>query len=444
MSTIKANTISNNATTPSTLTIGTTSNHDVVIQRNSVTQLTVGNGTANFGTGALTAGSGTFSGTAAGVLSLVRTGSTGAVRTTITNDSGSVYTGLYGTSYRISWSSDLSVTPVAEFSPTGLVVTGVLSADATGVSADANTVSAKSNYWAGVYKSGTAAGQAFGVRIQAGTNASDTAFLVRDATNTNTYLALDGVGNLGLGVAPSAYKLDVKSDSLHARFRAATNTNRGLTVGYDYANDYGQINCDEAGVDQKNLWITGLNLKFGRSTAAANMTLDASGNLQVGGNYASGYRLQATGVDSGSTNYAFRLLNSGPSVLMAVRNDSYTTLNALISFTTASAANVYGDSSTGEIKRSTSALKYKQDIRDLESIDITKFRPVRYKSKCDGDDQTKDHIGFIADEYANSQPELVQFGSDGEVEGFAYERMTAILCKTVQELTARLAALENK
>ena len=69
----------------------------------------------------------------------------------------------------------------------------------------------------------------------------------------------------------------------------------------------------------------------------------------------------------------------------------------LATVTTAAGANMVSISD-GQMARSTSALKYKQNIRDLESIDINKFRPVRYKSKCANDDQTKDHFGVIADE----------------------------------------------
>ena len=117
---------------------------------------------------------------------------------------------------------------------------------------------------------------------------------------------------------------------------------------------------------------------------------------------------------------------------------------AIYSNTTASAANVFV-SSAGLLQRSTSALKYKQDIRDLESIDINKFRPVRYKSKCANDDQTKDHFGIIADEVDQAGiTELVNYGADGEVEGFQYERLTVVLLKAIQELTARVAELEGK
>jgi hypothetical protein len=105
-------------------------------------------------------------------------------------------------------------------------------------------------------------------------------------------------------------------------------------------------------------------------------------------------------------------------------------------FTTASSANVFVNSG-GAFLRSTSALKYKTDVRDLERVDISKFRAVRYKSNCEKDDQTKDYFGFIADEVDEAGvKELVSYGDDGQVEGFQYERMTAVLLKELQELKA--------
>jgi hypothetical protein len=108
--------------------------------------------------------------------------------------------------------------------------------------------------------------------------------------------------------------------------------------------------------------------------------------------------------------------------------------------TSANTANMYIGSGY-DIGRVTSALKYKQDVRDIESIDITKFRPVRYKSKCANDDQTKDYFGFIADEVADAGiEELVIRNADNEVESFAYDRMTVVLLKAIQELKAEFDA----
>jgi hypothetical protein len=98
---------------------------------------------------------------------------------------------------------------------------------------------------------------------------------------------------------------------------------------------------------------------------------------------------------------------------------------------------------SGTINRSTSALKYKQDIRNLEEMDINLLRPVRYKSKCENDDQTKDHLGLIADEAAEAGfEELVTRNEAGEVEGFQYERLTVVLLKELQTLRSRVAQLE--
>jgi hypothetical protein len=108
--------------------------------------------------------------------------------------------------------------------------------------------------------------------------------------------------------------------------------------------------------------------------------------------------------------------------------------------TTGSAANMFV-ATDGSFQRSTSALKYKQDIRDLEELDISTLRPVRYKSKCERDDQTKDHFGVIADEAADAGfEELVSRGADGEVEGFQYERLTVVLLKKLQTLDAQFKA----
>lgn len=114
--------------------------------------------------------------------------------------------------------------------------------------------------------------------------------------------------------------------------------------------------------------------------------------------------------------------------------------NSPYNYTTASAANMVV-LSNGQLQRSTSALKYKTDVRDLESIDIAKFRPVRYKSKGMVDNPDTDHFGLIADEVdAMGIKELVSYGANGEVEGFAYERLTVVLLKKLQELSAEFGA----
>ena len=207
------------------------------------------------------------------------------------------------------------------------------------------------------------------------------------------------------------------------------------------------------------------NLVFGTrngdATVDERVRITAAGDLLVGTTSStslSGPAIKLVGgTNTGGGNHTLLITYSNNAQTFALRNDGYVTATAIYSLTTGSGANVNVDAS-GFLQRSTSALKYKQDIRDLESIDITKFRPVRYKSKCKMDDPTKDHFGIVADEVdVAGIKELVSYGLTGDVEGFQYERLTVVLVKAMQEqqatitaqsaalaaLTARIVALEG-
>ena len=129
---------------------------------------------------------------------------------------------------------------------------------------------------------------------------------------------------------------------------------------------------------------------------------------------------------------------------LRIRDNLYIKAVGVYNQSAGDSANVVVDSA-GNLYRSTSALKYKQDVRDLESIDISSFRPVRYKSKSPKDDPNKDFIGFIADEFHDAGlTELVSYGKDNEVEGFNYDRLTAVLTKALQEAITEIEILKEK
>lgn len=118
--------------------------------------------------------------------------------------------------------------------------------------------------------------------------------------------------------------------------------------------------------------------------------------------------------------------------------------------TTASAANVYVDSS-GNIMRSTSSLRYKTAVKDVsqeEAVKLLDVTPVTYASLCEGDNKEERHYGFIAEEVDLLDPVLVNYKTleDGTKvpDGVQYERVVVGLLKLVQDLTKRVADLEAK
>ena len=158
--------------------------------------------------------------------------------------------------------------------------------------------------------------------------------------------------------------------------------------------------------------------------------------------------LQIRAIDSGKA-CIFYDHDASNEILKLTDTNGYLVSPPTAGLSSSQSANVYINSS-GTFKKSTSALKYKKDVRDLESIDISSFRPVRYKSNINGEDPNEEFIGFIADEFHDAGlTELVSYGDDSDgkptvVEGFNYDRITAVLTKALQEANKKIETLEAK
>jgi hypothetical protein len=90
----------------------------------------------------------------------------------------------------------------------------------------------------------------------------------------------------------------------------------------------------------------------------------------------------------------------------------------------------------------TSALRYKKYVKDLQPQTDTLYqlRPVHFRWK----NNNKKDFGLIAEEVKKIYPELVSSGEDGDTLGISYTKLSAVLIKTVQELTDRVKELEKK
>jgi hypothetical protein len=82
--------------------------------------------------------------------------------------------------------------------------------------------------------------------------------------------------------------------------------------------------------------------------------------------------------------------------------------------TTAAAANAVIDTGTGyQLKRSTSSARFKRDIENIDlasSANVFKLRPIWYRSKANDDNQNWSWYGLLAEEVAEVEPRLVQWG----------------------------------
>ena len=89
----------------------------------------------------------------------------------------------------------------------------------------------------------------------------------------------------------------------------------------------------------------------------------------------------------------------------------------------------------------TSALRYKENIQDLETADsIYKLRPVTFNWK----DTLKSDIGFIAEEVNEILPVLAELNENGEAEGVKYSKLTVLLTKIAQIQEQKLEAQQKQ
>lgn len=123
--------------------------------------------------------------------------------------------------------------------------------------------------------------------------------------------------------------------------------------------------------------------------------------------------------------------------------------------TTAAGANCFINTD-GTIWRSTSSLRYKQDVRpaEVDTEAVLALQPREYRARAEVAEQGDDaptHAGFIAEEAADlGLEQWVLRDDDGQPEAFNYAQFCVAQQAVIQQqaaaiadLTARLEALEN-
>jgi hypothetical protein len=236
------------------------------------------------------------------------------------------------------------------------------------------------------------------VRLAANVRDSGTFVPITMHTGGSERLRIDTSGNVGIGTTSTG---SYDSKFIVSGNAALTSTGNKLYLYYNSATNHANLSTSAGG---------DITFTTGTSSPTERMRIDTAGNLLVG-----------TTANGGLT---------GNIVCPAIYNR-----------TSANAANMGIDAAFGMF-RSTSSIKYKTDVQDAVHglTELLSLRPVTYKGKNDGDAVFG---GLIAEEvHEAGLTEFVQYAEDGSPDSLAYGHMVSLCVKAIQELNAKVTALE--
>jgi hypothetical protein len=219
-------------------------------------------------------------------------------------------------------------------------------------------------------------------------------------------------------------------------------------------------NTDGSGGGGMSLWTSAT----GAGGLTQKVTIDKAGNVGIGTTAPSGL-LQ---IGDGSTSGAFRVhANAGSESFRVVT--SVVRAKNIVDTTTSTAANVFINSANNTMYRSTSSIKYKSPVEDLDDAyadRVLEMRPVWYRSITGNDPTEHSYYGLIAEEVAAIDPRLVTFGPlancvcaddpddpgvtvhtpecSTEPEGVQYDRLIPHLISVAQRQAAQIGQLLSR
>jgi hypothetical protein len=273
---------------------------------------------------------------------------------------------------------------------------------------------------------------------------TETAYPIEFVTNNVTRAIIDSSGNVGIGTASPAYKLDVQktSDGTIGYFRRIGATiNPALTI---YANETGNtvgFGTDYAGATSPALTFSTQGSERARIDSSGGFFVGTTGVVRAGDRFAvSGAGAQVASFEQTTNTSGFNVISSN------LGSNGNNTSSAHFWGNTSTVGNwyLYGNGTTS----------YSSDSRLKKNIvttrngyinDLCKLRVVKYNWKNDADGAPQE-LGLIAQEVEEVFPNLVQDDMNPvETGGQIYKQLKQsvlpfMLLKAVQELNANLVA----
>ena len=276
------------------------------------------------------------------------------------------------------------------------------------------------------------------------------------STNSTERLRIDSSGNVGIGVTPKSWLSSYKAIQL------GYSTSLSSTTGTDFAglssnayvdsvdsrwerivSGYATQYYQNAG-DGQHIWrIAGTAAADTAITWTNAMTLDASGNLLVG-KTAIG---TTVGVEVRPDGYIIAT-RSASTDAAAFTNAVYSTGASAYRFYVGLGGTVYATNTTIS---AISDARLKENVQDIDVGlgAILALKPRKFDWKDGKGKNIKGDRGFIAQEFEQVFPQLVDQWADEAPEGEApyksvRQDLIPVLVKAIQELTARVQTLETR
>jgi len=297
-------------------------------------------------------------------------------------------------------------------------------------------------------------------------------YIVLSDGSGNPRQIIDSSGNLGLGVTPSAWYatntkalqigtttaiIDSQAGATSSRISNNLYYNTAGSPIYsttNYASEYYQSLS-------KHIWYTAPSGTAGNAiTFTQAMTLDASGNLLVGAT--SQVNNAILSVTQTSANTALGVINNSSTFNNVVidAQASRATTNGTYYFYRAiqGATNKFIVFDSGNVQNTNNSYGAISDIKLKENIvdatpkldDLCKVQVRQYNLKTDPDHK---QLGVIAQELETIFPAMIEELADRDIDGndlgtttksVKYSVFVPMLIKAIQELSAKVAALEEQ